>query len=146
MSNVKWMFAVVAVALTSAAVPIAQGTSDSIPSRLTAVERKITKLQRDLRTTQTTVTFLRGCIAAAPISAYGGLETEGYVYRNTAESREFLTSALDLTAQGDQPDAIMATLKPECVTAALRGASAEAANRANRAGAIPTLRLKNVAR
>jgi hypothetical protein len=142
-NNVKWFVAVVAVALVSAAVPIAQGTSESIPTRLKSVELKITKLQRDVRTMQTTVTFLRGCITAAPISSYGGLDTEGYVYRNTAENREFLTSALDVTEQGDQPDAIMATLKSECVSQA-RAASAAAGKRGSRA--IPTLRLRAATR
>jgi hypothetical protein len=144
-SNVKWFLAVVAVALASAAVPIAQGTSDSVPTRLTAVEKKVTKLQRDMRTMQATVTLLRGCITAAPISAYGGLDTEGYLYRNTAENREFLTSALDITDQGDQPDAIMATLKPECVSQA-RAATSANATRASGSRAIPTLRLKAAAR
>ena len=143
MNNVKWFLAVVAVALVSAAVPIAQGTSETIPSRLRAVELKVTKLQRDVQTMQTTVTFLRGCFTAAPITSYGGSDTDGYVYRNTAENREFLTSALDVTDQGDTPDAIMATLKSECVSQA-RAASAAPARRGHRA--IPTLRLKAATR
>jgi hypothetical protein len=146
LTNLKVLVAVVAVALVSAAVPIAQGTSDSIPSRLTAVERKVRKLQTDLATTQRTVAALRGCITAVAISDYGGLETEGYVYRNTGENREFLTSALDVTDQGDQPDAIMATLRPECVTQALsRTPSAKADRRAGNRLA-PTLRLKPISR
>jgi hypothetical protein len=145
-SNAKWLLVVVAVALTSAAVPIAQGTSETIPSRLTAVERKVTKLRADLTTTQRTVTLLRGCITAVAITTYGGSETEGFVYRNTAESREFLTSALDFTDEGDQASAIIATLKPECVAQALsRGGSAVGDRKAG-ARTIPTLRLKPTTR
>jgi hypothetical protein len=145
-SNVKWFLAVVAVALASAAVPIAQGTSDSVPSRLTAVERKVTKLRTDLTTLQRTVVLLRGCITAVPITTYGGNETEGFVYRNTAEGREFLTSALDFTDQGVQPSAIMATLKPECVTAAFSRSGSVAGSRKAGARSIPTLRLKPTTR
>jgi hypothetical protein len=144
--TIKLVLVVAAVVLVSAAVPVAQGTSDSIPSRLTAVERKVTRLQRDMATAQRTLTFLQGCITAVRITTYGGLATEGYVYRNTAEGREFLTSALDFTDEGDQPSAIMATLKPECASQALaRGASA-VGNRKPGARSIPTLKLKPVAR
>ena len=146
MSGIKLLLAVVAVALASAAVPIAQGTSDSIPSRLTAVERKVTKLRTDLNAMQRTVVFLQGCITATRITTYGGTATEGYVYRNTAEGQEFLSSAIDFTDEGDQPSAIMATLKPECVQQALRRADAAAANRRAGARAIPTLRLKPATR
>ena len=144
MSNVKWFLVVVAVALTSAAVPIAQGTSDSVPSRLTAVERKVTKLRTDLTTLQRTVILLRGCITAVPVTSYG-TETEGFVYRSPTEG-EFLTSALDVTDQGDQPSAIMATLKPECVTAALSRSGSAVGSRKPGARAIPTLRLKPATR
>ena len=142
MGTIKLVLAVSAVVLVSAAVPIAQGTSDSIPSRLTAVERKVTRLQRDLATTRQTITVLRGCITAVRITTYGGLETEGYLYRNTAEGREFLTSALDFTDEGDQPSAIMATLKPECVTAAMARGTSAVGNRKPAARSIPTMKLK----
>ncbi len=142
MGTIKLVLVVAAVVLVSATVPIAQGTSDTIPSRLTAVERKVRTLQRDLTATRTQLTVLRGCIVAAPVTTYGGLATEGFVYRNTAEGREFLTSALDFTDEGDQPSAIMATLKPECVTAAMARGTSAVGNRKPAARSIPTMKLK----
>ena len=128
MSRLKFLLALAAVALVTAAVPIAQGTSDSVPSRLTAAEKKIAKLQKDVVALRTRVACFDRLV---PLSSYGGLETEGFVYRNTAESREFLTSALDVTEQGDEPDVIVAAVNPQCVTQAY----ARAARTSNRRSA-----------
>jgi hypothetical protein len=123
-NRITFVLALAAVALISATVPIAQGTSDSVPSRLAAAERKIAKLQRDvaaMRGTLAQVATVAGCLdRPVPVTVYGGNPTDGYVFRDTVQNREFLTSALDVTDQGDTPTAILATVNARCATALAR--------------------------
>ena len=150
MTRLKFVLALAAVALITAAVPIAQGTSDSVPSRLAAAERRIAKLQKDvtaMRKTVTDMAALVGCLdRPIAVTSYGGNPTDGYVFRDTAQNREFLTSALDVTEEGDEPHAVLAGVNPRCVTQALSRAPSARGDRRRSGRALPARRLQPLRR
>jgi hypothetical protein len=102
----------------SAAVPIAQGTNDanlSTITRLTAVEKKVSTLQKQVKALQAVATCLT--FKAAGVTEYGDPPNHGYTYVDNTKVpvAQFLTTSLDFTESGDTSDAIIPVVDPACV-------------------------------
>jgi hypothetical protein len=111
------------VATAGAAVGLyaatATGGSDAVtPGQITALQKKVVALQKDMKTLKAQV----GCLTAIGVIQFGG-DTAGYHYKQP-DGAEILTSALDLAAQGEQPQAFIAGLDAQCVQSAFRHFSA----------------------
>lgn len=106
--------ALVAVGLYAAT---AGGTQQSVtPAQFAALKKQVTKLQKQ-------VGDLKGkvdCLGFAAVISFG-TDTAGYHYKQP-DGSEILTSALDFASQGETPDAYLATIDQQCISA-LRAAS-----------------------
>lgn len=109
----KRFLAVAAIALAAVAVyattapggaqaPPSRGEFNALKLRMAKVEKRATTLETVIGTCFTT---------AIPVSRYGG-----YVYQNSSGS-VFLTTALDVTAQGQTPNAYTLDVGAECANA-----------------------------
>jgi hypothetical protein len=121
MKRLKYPLGLAVCLLVSAAVPIAHGTTDSSMntiSRLTAVEKKVATLQKQMKTLQ----GLASCVTfgVAAVTAYGDQTngTNGYVYQDNAKAPpQYLVTGLDFTENGGgDPDVLVPALNPQCVS------------------------------
>ena len=102
--------AAVAVGLYAAT---AGGTQQAVtPGQFNALKREVTKLQKDVNTLKGLVS---NCLVPVGITQYGDGTTTGYHYKQP-DGTEILTTALDGTPQGTQPDVLMLTFDPKCLS------------------------------
>jgi len=117
----KRLVAILAAALAAFAIytVTAPAGQQSVPSRLSSVEKKVRTLQQNL-------TAVKRCLSSAvPVTRYNG-----YVYADQNGVVQGVTTALDITEQGDQTNAILIGTRPDCVTALNLKSTRPAARRA----------------
>jgi hypothetical protein len=106
--------AAVAVGLYAAT---AGGTQQAVtPAQFNALKKQVTKMQKDVNLLKT---FVGNCIGVVGVNQFGSpgtTGTAGYHFKQ-ADGSEILTSALDAAAQGETPDALLATIDQQCVQA-----------------------------
>lgn len=102
--------AAIAVALYAAT---AGGTQQAVtPGQFNALKKEVTKLQKDVNGLKGLVS---NCLVPIGITQFGDTTSAGYHYKQP-DGTEILTTALDGTPQGVQPDALMLTFDPKCLT------------------------------
>jgi hypothetical protein len=131
----KYVLLLVAVAVIAVAVPIAQGTTSAKDPRVTklikqvnALKSQVSSLQSDVGTLKSNVatltqagTSLQADITCLKHGAVGVIgrgkgANEGYLFKRANDDvNVYLAEALDVTAQGETPDAIFPSLDPSCV-------------------------------
>jgi hypothetical protein len=111
----------VAVALAAVAVyavTAGAGPQAVSPKRVAALEKKVTQLQRQVRTLNTFMSCLNKQVAG--LASYGNPNAgQGYVY--ATGQGNVTTTALDLTGQGEQPQFFVAAVEASCVTSGRMG-------------------------
>ncbi|SRR5712691_5130092 len=115
--------ALVAVGLYAAS---AGGTQQAVtPGQFAALSKKVAALQKQ-------VTSLKAdfaCLTALGVAGFSDQQNFGYVYKKS-DGSFIITSALDVTAQGQTPEHQLAQIDPSCVSALrFARASAPAAHR-----------------
>jgi hypothetical protein len=139
MRQAKYPWLLFMLALAAIAVPIAHGTSAAKDPRVPGLVRKVAALQASVTTLKGDVTALKGdvstlqanlatlqktadtltakanCIGVQPVVLRGQGANEGYVYTPNGTDLD-LATAFDATRQGEDPQLLMATVNPQCVT------------------------------
>jgi hypothetical protein len=119
MKKVLIGLALVAAIATAFAVPAFSTPSSSVPTRVKALEAKVKTLTTRLNRTQALATVSAAKLSCLknlmPVSSYGDGTTSGYVYTQDARATSFLTSALDVTEQGQTPGAWVALVESSCI-------------------------------
>ena len=100
--------AVAAVALYAATAPA--GQQAVTPAQFAALSKKVTTLQKDVKSLKAAF----GCLSALGIAQFGDGSTTGFHYKQP-DGSEVLTTAIDVTGQGEQPAALIAAIDPQCV-------------------------------
>jgi hypothetical protein len=103
----KRLAVIVAAALGAFAIytVTAPAGQQSVPTRLSAVEKKV-------KTLQTNVNAIKRCLAeAVPVTRYAG-----YVYVPQGTTTPVSTTALDVTEQGGQIQFLLLGTRAECVS------------------------------
>jgi hypothetical protein len=124
----KIVILVAAVLTLAVLVPATADARHTLAHRVSTLESKVTKLQRDLRTLRNRHNTLAqdvACITGGvPVAQFGGT-TLGYVFDNDGAGAmaPFYTTALDVTAQGETPQAYFATMDAACLTPGRRAFS-----------------------
>ena len=114
--------------MAAIASPQSPEASAGLPARVRSLEGKV-------RTLRVQIGDLRGkvaCLTALPISQYGDNVIAGYVYSNDGGNTVFLTTGLDVTAQGQAPGAWVARIDNSCVSGASARTMATSSYRAER--------------
>jgi hypothetical protein len=99
---------VAAVALYATTAPA--GQQAVTPNQFAALSKKVTTLQKDVKTLKAAV----ACFAPVGIAQFGDGSSAGYHYKQP-DGTEVLASAIDATGQNEQPGALMAIINPQCV-------------------------------
>jgi hypothetical protein len=108
--------AVLVAALVVAAFAEA-GQQAVTPGQFAALTKRVKKLEKD---DNAVLSYVGSCFSAwAPVSRYGGLPTEGYVY-GYSDGHAGFESALDATAQGDKPSFFVPAAAQDCTLSAYR--------------------------
>jgi len=91
------------------------------PGQFAALKKTVTSLQKQVKTLNTVV---GSClfIQAIPVARYGNT-TEGYVYAKADGSAAFLTTALDVVATGDTPQAFAVGTSSDCANSMNAGSA-----------------------
>jgi len=92
----------------------------SAPKRLSILEGKVRKLQTQMNAAKANLACLKRFV---PVSQYGdatAAPANGYVFTDDAGATAFLTSALDMTEQGQARQAYVSTVNPTCVGGAAK--------------------------
>jgi hypothetical protein len=97
-----------AVGLYAATAPA--GQQGVTPAQIKALQTQVKKLQKDVKTVKAAL----ACITVAGAAEFGDNSTAGYHYKQP-DGSEVLTSAVDLTAQGETPQFYLATIDSQCV-------------------------------
>jgi hypothetical protein len=93
--------AVAGVAIYATTAPA--GQQAVTPAQLNAVKKRVSNIE----------SVLGACMqGGVPVTRY-----DGYVVRNTTDQTEFVSSALDVTDQGDQSTAYLLDVGPDCASA-----------------------------
>jgi hypothetical protein len=100
-----------AIGLYAASAP--GGQQSVTPAQFAALKKQVTKLQKDMKNVKA---FLGTCLKVAAVTEFGDGASTGFHYKQP-DGSEILTSALDLSAQGEQPSLFMAAIDPQCVSA-----------------------------
>src|SRR5438105_8657726 len=113
-AKLPWLLFV--LALVAIVVPIAQGTSAAKDPRVPALTKRIAALEKSV----TALISKSNCITVVGVARFGApSQSDGYIYKRAADpagTTSFLTTALDLTEQGQTPPLLMAVVDPTCVT------------------------------
>jgi outer membrane murein-binding lipoprotein Lpp len=91
------------------------GGQSVTPAQIAALNKKVAQLQKDVKALREDFS----CLHALGAKEFGDGQTAGYHYRQP-DGSEILTSALDLTGQGEAPMIVLAQVDPSCV-ASFRG-------------------------
>jgi hypothetical protein len=91
------------------------------PGQFAALKKSVASLQKQVKTLNTVV---GSClfIQALPVARYG-TQDEGYLYAKADGSAAFLTTAVDLVAQGDTPQAYIVGTSSDCANSMNSGSS-----------------------
>ena len=111
----KRLLALIAVAGLAVALYAATATGGQqavTPAQFKALKAQVTKIQKDVNTLKG---FVSSCIGVVGVARFGG-GTAGYHYKQP-DGSEILTSAIDVTEQGETPSALLATINSQCVSA-----------------------------
>ncbi len=102
--------AALAVAIYAAAAP---GSQQAPPTagQFAALKKQVAKLQKD----DTNLKAQFACLSALGVAQFSDGQTFGYVYRHSDGSL-IVTSALDITGQGETPTVDLAQIDQSCVT------------------------------
>ena len=114
-----------AVALYATTAPA--GQQAVTPAQFSALSKKVTTLQKDVKGLKTAL----ACFSALGIAEFGDGTNSGFHYKQPDNS-EILTTAIDVVAQGEQPQALVAAIDPQCVQQAAFRRLAHLAPRAGR--------------
>ena len=98
----------VAVGIYAATAP--GGQQGVTPAQIKTLQAQVKKLQKDMKLVKGALT----CITVAGAAEFGGDTSAGYHYKQP-DGTEVLTSAVDLTAQGETPQFYIATIDSQCV-------------------------------
>jgi hypothetical protein len=117
MKNIVAMAALVAVL-----VPSAYAVGEQRDPRVPRLQAQVRTLQAQMRAVTGRVTEVEGfaqCIRstpAVPVSVYGTDQgDQGYIYTIVSQNAAFVTTALDVTAQGEQVGSWLAAVNPTCL-------------------------------
>jgi len=92
----------------------ATGSQQAVtPAQFNALKKQVAVLKKDV----TDLKAAMSCLSSAGVASFGG-GTAGFHYKQP-DGSEILTSAIDLTDQGEQPTALLAIVDPQCVSARL---------------------------
>ena len=118
MKRLAVVVAVVLAAVALYAVTAGAGQQAVSPKRVAALEKKVTHLQRQVRTLNTFMNCLNKQVAG--LTSYGNPSAnQGYIYRTGQGDGP--TTALDLSGQGEQPQFFVAAVEANCVTSGRMG-------------------------
>jgi hypothetical protein len=98
----------VAVGLYAAAAP--GGQQGVTPAQIRTLQAQVKKLQKDMKNVKGALS----CITVAGAAEFGDNTSAGYHYKQP-DGTEVLTSAVDLTAQGETPQFYLATIDSQCI-------------------------------
>jgi hypothetical protein len=101
--------AVAAVALYATTAPA--GQQAVTPAQFSALSKKVTALQKDVKTLKAAV----ACLAPLGVAQFGDGSTAGYHYKQP-DGTEVLTSAIDAVGPNEQAGALIAVINPQCVS------------------------------
>jgi hypothetical protein len=89
----------------------AGGTSRSVtPAQIAALNKKVAQLQKAVKALREDFS----CLQALGVREFGDGQTAGYHYKQP-DGSEILTSALDVTGEGETPTIVLAQVDPTCV-------------------------------
>jgi hypothetical protein len=100
----------VAVGIYAATAP--GGQQGVTPAQIRTLQAQVKKLQKDMKNVKGALS----CITVAGAAEFGDNTSAGYHYKQP-DGTEVLTSAIDLTAQGEIPQFYIATIDSQCVQA-----------------------------
>jgi hypothetical protein len=112
----KRLLAVIAVAGLAVGLYSATATGSQqavTPAQFAALKKQVATLKKDVNDLKGAIS----CLSSAGVASFGSA-TAGFHYKQP-DGSEVLTTALDFTDQGEQPDALLAVIDPQCVTARL---------------------------
>jgi hypothetical protein len=116
-AKLPWLLFV--LALVAIVVPMAQGTSSAKDPRVPGLIKRVAALEKQV----TALNAKSNCITVVGIAQFGApTQADGYEYKRgtDAPGTFIVTTALDLTAQGQTPQLLMAVIDPTCVSAGNR--------------------------
>ena len=105
----------VAVGIYAATAP--GGQQGVTPAQIRTLQAQIRTLQAQVKKLQKDMKNVKGalsCITVAGAAEFGDNTSAGYHYKQP-DGTEVLTSAIDLTAQGETPQFYIATIDSQCV-------------------------------
>lgn len=102
------------LALVAIAVPIAQGTSSAKDPRVAGLIKKVNALTKRVAALETR----SACIGVQGIAQFGiPAQQDGYLYKKAGDDVNlYVVTAIDFVGTGQTPQALMATVNPQCVT------------------------------
>jgi len=112
MKRLLALIAVAGLAVGLYAATATGGQQAVTPAQFKALKAQVTKMQKDVNALKG---FVSNCISVVGVAQFGG-GTAGYHYKQP-DGSEILTSALDVTAQGETPAALLAQIDSQCVSA-----------------------------
>jgi len=120
MKRLLALVATAGVAVGLYAATAGGGQQAVTPRQFAALSKKVTGLQKQVKTLNSVIATCL-FVQAAPVASFGG-GTEGYVYRQS-NGTEFLSSALDFVGESETPTAWLVGTTPDCATAMNSGGS-----------------------
>ena len=112
MRRLKYVLLLLAIAIVGA-VPIARGTATANDPRVPGLVRQVNTLKKQVAA----LTAKSNCIGIQGVLERGNPSAQdGYLYKKAGDTTNvYITQSLDITAQGEQPQALMAVIDPRCV-------------------------------
>lgn len=111
MKRLLALIAVAGLAVGLYAATATGGQQAVTPAQFAALKKQVTTMQKDVNALKG---FVSNCISVVGVAQFGG-GTAGYHYKQP-DGSEILTSALDVTSQGETPAALLAEIDPQCVS------------------------------
>ena len=85
----------------------ATGSQQAVtPAQLNAVKKQVAALKKDVTVLKA---FINNCVGVVGVARFNGYHAKA------DDGSEIITTALDLTDQGDTPTGLLATIDPQCV-------------------------------
>jgi hypothetical protein len=109
----KRLLALVALAGLAVALYAATATGGQqavTPKQFAALKKQVTTMQKDVNVLKG---FVANCIGVIGVTRFGGTSA-GYHYKQP-DGSEILTSALDVSDQGETASGLLATIDQQCV-------------------------------
>jgi hypothetical protein len=114
----KYVLTVAALVAALVVAAFAEAGQQAVtPGQFAALSKRVKKLEKD---DNAVLSYVGACFAKwSPVTGYGGLPTEGYNYTYT-DGKVGFESALDITAQGDEPSFYVPAADENCSLQAYR--------------------------